>query len=89
MGLDFNDTNLVTKKVKELVKAVQKESCDAKLFNELSEIMKVIGQDDKLFEKYKDLYMEAEDELMMAGADLEKCGCDPLKRQIPRDKVQY
>ena len=89
MDIDFNDENLVSKKVKELVKEIQKskDRCDPGVYKDLSNIMETIGQDNKLYEKYQDLYMEAEDELMMAGADLAKCGCDPLKRQIPPDKT--
>ncbi|NHI92546.1 MAG: hypothetical protein EAX96_08580 [Candidatus Lokiarchaeota archaeon] len=87
MNLDFNNLNLIRTKIKELVKEVQSKSCDTTVFDELSNIMKTIGQDDKLYQKYKDIYEEAEDELMLAGADLEKCGCDPIKRQIPADKI--
>ena len=86
MDLDFNNKEKVKRKIKELVKLVQEDSCDASTYEELSAIMKKIGQDDKLYKKYKDIYDEAEDELMIAGQDLQKCGCDPLRRQIPTDK---
>ena len=86
MSIDFENKEVVTKKLKALVKDVQKEACSSTTYDELSNIMKTIGQDDNLYKKYKDLYEEIEDELMLAGQNLEKCGCDPIKRQTPGDK---
>ena len=83
MSIDFENKTEVTTTLKNLVKEVQGESCSSTTYETLSEIMKTIGQDNKLYEEYKDLYEEIEDELMLAGANLEKCGCDPLKRQTP------
>ena len=53
MDIDFNDENLVSKKVKDLVKEIQKskDSCDPGIYKELSSIMETIGQDNKLYEK--------------------------------------
>jgi len=83
MSIDFENEGQVTTKLKALVKEVQKETCSSTTYDELSGIMKTIGQDDNLYKKYKDLYEEIEDELMFAGANMGKCGCDPIKRQTP------
>ena len=81
MSIDFENKEMVTTKLKELVKEFQGDSCSATSYEELNNLMKAIGQNDELYKKYKDIYEEIEDELMLAGTNLEKCSCDPLTRK--------
>jgi len=84
--MDFNDRNQVEQKIKELITEVKHAGCSRTKYDELGAILNKIAQDESLLKMYGDLYDAAEDELIMSGVSLEKCGCDPLLRKIPADK---
>lgn len=84
--MDFSDRDQVEKKLTKLIKEVQKAKCSDSKYKELGSILNEIGQNEELFEEYKDLYYEISDKLIMAGINLEKCGCDPIRGKIPEDK---
>ncbi|MHA1380893.1 MAG: hypothetical protein ACTSRG_21210 [Candidatus Helarchaeota archaeon] len=80
--MDLKDKASVEKTVKSLIKDVQKENCTKNEYEQLGSILNQIAN----FPEYQDLYDEAADELIEAGVDLEKCGCDPITKKIPADK---
>lgn len=72
--------------IKQLMAELDKPGCESKNVTELKEILEKIGSNSKLMAKYKDIYDQAADALMMAGITAADCKCDPLKKHIPSDK---
>jgi len=65
---------------------LEEPGCDTRTVDDLKEILEQIGNKPKLLAKYKDLYDDAADALMMGGISASDCQCDPLKKHIPHDK---
>lgn len=84
--LNIENIEATKKKIKELMKDLEKPGCDNLRVNELKEILEKIGSNKALFPKYQDVYDEAADSLMLAGIQADACKCDPLRQHVPIDK---
>ena len=82
MRMDLKNRKEVENKVNSLIKELKKADCTELTYKEMGDLLNQIAQ----MPEYEDLYDEAADELIMAGINLEKCGCDPIRGKIPADK---
>ena len=86
--MDLTNIEATKNLIEELVAEVEKPGCDNKRITELKDILEEIGKDSNLYSKYRDIYDDAADALMLAGVSADECSCDPLRKHTPADKTE-